>query len=85
MNAINYANHKRAVIYVRVSTKEQVDEGNSLSTQQKICNDYALKHEYEVAETFIEQGESAKTADRIDVAVMHRGSQDIHAYEHPVM
>ena len=27
----------------------------------------------------------AKTADRIDVAVMHRGSQDIHAYEHPVM
>lgn len=67
MNAINYTNHKRAVIYVRVSTKEQVDEGNSLSTQQKICNDYALKHEYEVAETFIEQGESAKTADRTEL------------------
>ncbi len=67
MNAINYASHKRAVIYVRVSTKEQVDEGNSLSTQQKICNDYALKHEYEVAETFIEQGESAKTADRTEL------------------
>ena len=27
----------------------------------------------------------AKTADRIDVAVMHRGSQGIHANEHPVM
>ncbi|MCC7004983.1 recombinase family protein [Candidatus Nomurabacteria bacterium] len=67
MNAINYTNHKRAVIYVRVSTKEQVDEGNSLSTQQKICSDYALKHEYEVAETFIEQGESAKTADRTEL------------------
>lgn len=67
MNAINYTNHKRAVIYVRVSTKEQVDEGNSLGTQQKICNDYALKHEYEVAETFIEQGESAKTADRTEL------------------
>ena len=67
MNAINYANHKRAVIYVRVSTKEQVDEGNSLSTQQKICNDYAFNHEYEIAETFIEQGESAKTADRTEL------------------
>ena len=67
MNAINYANRKRAVIYVRVSTKEQVDEGNSLSTQQKICNDYAIKCEYEIAETFIEQGESAKTADRTEL------------------
>ena len=66
MNAINY-NRKRAVIYVRVSTKEQVDEGNSLSTQQKICNDYALKHDYEIAETFVEQGESAKTADRTEL------------------
>ncbi len=55
------------MIYVRVSTKEQVDEGNSLSTQQKICNDYALKHEYEIAETFIEQGESAKTVDRTEL------------------
>jgi DNA invertase Pin-like site-specific DNA recombinase len=50
-----------------VSTKEQVDEGNSLSTQQKICNDYALRNEYEIAETFIEQGESAKTADRTEL------------------
>lgn len=55
------------MIYVRVSTKEQVDEGNSLSTQQKICNDYALKHDYEIAETFVEQGESAKTADRTEL------------------
>ena len=50
-----------------MSTKEQVDEGNSLSTQQKICNDYALKHEYEIADTFIEQGESAKTVDRTEL------------------
>ena len=44
-----------------------MDEGNSLSTQQKICNDYALKHDYEIAETFVEQGESAKTADRTEL------------------
>lgn len=67
MSENNYNNLKRAVIYVRVSTKEQVDEGNSLSTQQKICLDYAQQHEYEVSETFIEQGESAKTADRTEL------------------
>ena len=55
------------MIYVRVSTKEQVDEGNSLSTQQKICNDYALRCEYDIADTFIEQGESAKTVDRTEL------------------
>ena len=67
MNANNANNLKRAVIYVRVSTKEQVDEGNSLSTQQKICLDYAKRHDYEVTEIFVEQGESAKTADRTEL------------------
>lgn len=55
---------KKAIIYCRVSTKEQVEEGNSLITQEKICNDYALKQDFSVINTFIEQGESAKTADR---------------------
>src|SRR5258706_111314 len=55
---------KKAVIYCRVSTKEQVEEGNSLVTQEKICKDYAYKNGYEIAEVFIEQGESAKTAER---------------------
>jgi len=55
---------KRAAIYVRVSTKEQADEGGSLATQEKLCKEYALKNCYEVAEIFIEQGESAKNADR---------------------
>lgn len=36
-------NEINAVIYCRVSTKEQVDEGNSLESQQKICVDYATK------------------------------------------
>lgn len=58
---------KKAVIYCRVSTKEQVEEGNSLSTQEKICRDYALKHGYEIVEVFIEQGESAKTAMRTEL------------------
>jgi len=61
---------KRAIIYCRVSTKEQVDEGNSLSTQEKICKEYAIKHGYEVAELFIEEGESAKTAERTQLKLL---------------
>lgn len=58
---------KRAVLYCRVSTKEQVEEGNSLITQEKNCTEYANKHGFEIAATFIEQGESAKTADRTEL------------------
>lgn len=66
MTMIN-TEQKRAVIYCRVSTKEQVEEGNSLATQEKICKDYALKQGYQIAETFIEQGESAKTTNRSEL------------------
>src|SRR5581483_3971233 len=58
---------KRAVIYCRVSTKEQVEEGNSLKTQEKICKDYAIKFGYEISQVFIELGESAKTANRTEL------------------
>lgn len=50
-----------------MSTKEQVEEGNSLNTQQKICKEFCLKNDYDIAEIFIEQGESAKTADRTEL------------------
>lgn len=59
--------HKKAVIYCRVSTKEQVDEGGSLATQEKVCKEYALKNGYVIVETFIEEGESAKTAKRTEL------------------
>ena len=55
------------MIYCRVSTKEQVDEGNSLVSQEKNCRDYAVKHGYEIVQLFIEQGESAKTANRTEL------------------
>ena len=60
----------KAVIYCRVSTKEQVEEGNSLKTQEKICTEYAEKNGYEVVHVYIEQGESAKTADRPELQKM---------------
>lgn len=53
----------RAVIYVRVSTKEQV-EGNSLDVQERACREYCARENLDVAESFREEGESAKTANR---------------------
>lgn len=58
---------KRAVIYCRVSTKEQVVEGNSLSSQERICREYADRNNFEIAEVFLEKGESAKTDDRTEL------------------
>jgi len=60
------------VIYCRVSTKEQVEEGNSLSTQEKNCKEYALKNGYQIEAVFIEQGESAKTVDRTELQKLMR-------------
>ena len=55
-----------AVIYVRVSTKEQT-ENLSLPTQLRACEDYCKREGYEVLERFREEGESAKTTDRTEL------------------
>jgi len=52
-----------AVIYCRVSSKEQV-EGTSLESQEIACRDYAQRNHLNVAQVFIDRGESAKFADR---------------------
>ncbi len=52
-----------AVIYVRVSTKEQT-ENLSLPTQLRACEEYCRRQGCEVVERFLEEGESAKTTDR---------------------
>ena len=59
----------RAVIYCRVSTKDQV-QNLSLPTQEKACVDYCNRQGYEVDRVFVEQGESAKTADRTKLKEM---------------
>ena len=51
------------ILYTRVSTKEQT-ENFSLSSQEKVCREYADKHGWNVLEVFQEEGESAKTANR---------------------
>ena len=55
-----------AVIYVRVSTKEQT-ENLSLTTQLKACEDYCERQAFHILARFREEGESAKTADRTEL------------------
>ena len=55
----------KAVIYCRVSTKEQV-KNLSLSTQLRACREYCEREGYEVAREFTDAGESAKTVDRLE-------------------
>ena len=54
------ADGKRCVLYLRVSTEEQVDNF-SLDTQGEICKKDAERRGYEIVETFREEGRSAKT------------------------
>lgn len=57
---IVYEDGKKAVLYLRVSTEEQVDNF-SLDTQEDICRKEAEKRGYTVVETFREEGRSAKS------------------------
>ena len=60
---------KRAVIYTRVSSKEQVG-GYSLETQERICHEYAARVGYDISKVFVERGESAKNANRTELQRM---------------
>ena len=53
----------QAVLYLRVSTKEQM-EGTSIDFQRDACLRYAEQKGLKVLKTFVEEGESAKVADR---------------------
>jgi site-specific DNA recombinase len=65
-NELNLQRMVGAVIYVRVSTKEQT-ENLSLPTQLRACEQYCQREGYEVLERFREEGESAKTTDRTEL------------------
>ena len=52
-----------AVVYCRVSTKEQVSN-LSLRTQQERCVEHCTRNGWYVQQVFRDEGESAKTSDR---------------------
>ncbi|GAB3534938.1 recombinase family protein [Pontibacter brevis] len=58
------ARGKVAVIYTRVSTKEQAETNQSLETQLERCRAYAGRHGYEVVSEFGGTYESAKSDER---------------------
>jgi len=58
-----------AVIYCRVSTKEQVDNF-SLSNNEKACRQICSRNGLDVDHVFIEEGESAKTTNKTQLQEM---------------
>lgn len=54
----------RAAIYCRVSTEEQATEGMSINAQKKTLIDYAQRNHMVVVDEFVDEGVSARTADR---------------------
>ena len=51
----------RVIIYARVSTTDQSDNGVSLDAQQAKMMAYASLYELQVVETIVDAGESAKS------------------------
>jgi DNA invertase Pin-like site-specific DNA recombinase len=58
-----------SIIYARVSSKEQEQEGYSIPAQLKLLNDYALKNGYKIVKEFIDV-ETAKRAGRENFNLM---------------
>ena len=74
---------QNVIIYCRVSTKEQAEEGLSLITQQKMCEEFICKNNLNlVTPPFIEPGGSGKTVERNELQKMlkyvatHKGEID---------
>ena len=78
---------KIAVIWTRVSTKEQADNNLSLDTQLKACEDYALRYGIEVDKVMGQTNESAKEEGKlynemITYVSMHRRVNMILVYSY---
>jgi len=56
----------KAIIYARVSTEEQADEGFSLDAQLRIMKDHCKANGWKVEKEFMDAGASARTSDRPD-------------------
>jgi len=63
-NKIRKLNDAGAVIYCRVSTDRQVNEGLSLESQEQRCKKYCSDKGLRVVKVFIEKGESGRNMQR---------------------
>jgi DNA invertase Pin-like site-specific DNA recombinase len=60
----------KAVMYLRVSTKEQAEEGYSIAAQAEACRRFIADKGWELVDEFIDRGESARTSDRPQFQLM---------------
>ena len=60
----------RAVIYVRVSSREQAEGGYSIDAQLEACRRFVTDKDWAIEEEFTELGESARTANRTAYSAM---------------
>ncbi len=59
---------RRAIGYIRVSTRDQADRGHSLEAQRAKIEAYAVLHDLELSEVIVDDGQSAKSLDRPGMA-----------------
>src|SRR4051812_3093928 len=55
------ASAARVVLYARVSSKEQREEGYSIEAQLRLLRDYAVKHSFVISEEFIDVESASKS------------------------
>jgi hypothetical protein len=60
----------KAVIYLRVSTKEQAEEGYSIPAQAEACRRFIADQGWELDDEYVDRGESARSADRPQLQAM---------------
>ena len=69
MNPHNESMSSSTVLYARVSSKEQEEEGFSIPAQLKLLREYAAKQRFEIVEEFVDV-ETAKQAGRANFSQM---------------
>ncbi|WP_445505781.1 recombinase family protein [Niallia sp. 03091] len=60
----------KCVIYIRVSTEEQAQEGYSIKAQLSRLEAYAISQGWTIVKTYIDDGQSAKDMNRTDLKKM---------------
>ena len=76
---------KRAVIYVRVSSRDQAEGGYSLEAQLGACRQFVADHGWALVGEYVDAGESAKTADRPQLKAMLAAIRDNPAVSYLVV
>lgn len=57
---MNTFDWKKCVVYTRVSSKTQIQQGNGLQSQEALCKEWAKNHNVEIVAYFSDWGISGK-------------------------